>query len=451
MDILVNVANQKLKIATNLKSLVSGTQEFIRFVFNLTSDWDELMTFAQFIQDGVAYNQYLDENKAAYLPPEIGVGTCTLMLYGSNGNTIGTTNYVTLTIDENMLIEDAQSTEISQTLYTQLVTRVNTLITWNEQNAADLIAADAAMQAQINTKASAADLTAEIARAQAAEVANANAIANKASQADVDALTIKVTELENNEVVAALIESAVQSEMDELLQSGAISNMSIADGSITPAKVNSAFAAILQDAESAMQPSVYDPQNMRVDIFSYAQGRADIVQNNLTNLKTEVQDAYRLTETVVYTNLGDAIRGTLTLSRTYMQALLADYKAFTVTIVSELPVVGESMTFYLVPNNAGTGYDKWWWITDSATHTSKWDCFGSATTIVVTELPEEGEEEVDYILKSSGGCLYYKWIDDTWWIVGGSKAEIVSSLPETGNQFTDYYLLNQSGVYIHYR
>lgn len=50
MDILVNVANQKLKIATNLKSLVAGTQEFVRFVFNLTGDWDDLLTFAQFRQ-----------------------------------------------------------------------------------------------------------------------------------------------------------------------------------------------------------------------------------------------------------------------------------------------------------------------------------------------------------------------------------------------------------------
>lgn len=128
MDILVNVANQKLKIATNLKSLVAGTQEFVRFVFNLNGDWDGLMTFVQFRQNGVAYNQYLDENNSAYLPSEIGVGTCTLMLYGSNQNTIATTNYLTLTVDENILVSDAQSTEISQSLYQQLVTRVNTLI-----------------------------------------------------------------------------------------------------------------------------------------------------------------------------------------------------------------------------------------------------------------------------------------------------------------------------------
>ena len=55
MDILVNVANQKLKIATNLKSLVAGTQEFVRFVFNLNGDWDNLLTFAQFTQNGESF------------------------------------------------------------------------------------------------------------------------------------------------------------------------------------------------------------------------------------------------------------------------------------------------------------------------------------------------------------------------------------------------------------
>ena len=125
MDILVNVVNQKLRIATNLKSLVSGTQEFIRFVFNLSNDWDGLTTFVQFVQDGIAYNQYLDDENGAYLPAEIGTGTCTLMLYGSANNTKATTNYLTLTIDENILVSDASSTEISLSLYNQLVNKVN--------------------------------------------------------------------------------------------------------------------------------------------------------------------------------------------------------------------------------------------------------------------------------------------------------------------------------------
>lgn len=453
MDILVNVANQKLKIATNLKSLIAGTQEFVKFTFNLTGDWDDLLIFAQFQQNGVAYNQYLDENNSAYLPSEIGIGTCTLMLYGSNDKTIATTNYLSLTIDENILVSDANSTEISESLYNQLVTKVNTLLTWNEQNAADLQAVDKDLQKQINERALQTDLATEIARAKAAEKTNADAIALKASQKEVDELSIKVTQLESNEVIASLIEAAVASEMEEYLASGTLANLTIADGSITRSKVDSAFNDILTKAETAMQPSVYDPQGLKVDIFSYAQARADTVQANLNKVKDEIKDAYVLTDTVYYTNLGDAIRGAVTLSRNYAQALLADYKAFTIEMVDELPLTGESMTFYLVPNNSGTGYDKYWWIVDD-NGDAKWDMFGGTSTLVVTELPTKGQEDIDYILKSSAGCLYYKWIDGYWEVVAGSIAYVSSTLPSTaqGNEFTDYYVVDStSGSYIHYR
>ena len=450
MDILVNVSNQKLKIATNLKSLVAGTQEFVRFVFNLTGDWDNLMTFAQFRQDGVAYNQYLDDDKSAYLPAEIGTGTCTLMLYGSNENTIATTNYLTLSIDENILVNDAQSTEISTSLYNQLVSKVNNVLTWNEQNSADLIKTDKELQLQINKKAEQSDFEVEVARAKKAESDNAKAIALKANQSEVDDLAIKVTQLENNEVVAELISEAVKNEMNEYMESGKLAEMTITDGSISRKKVDPNFEATLVKADTAMQPSVYDPQGLKIDVFSYAQARADTVQKNLNDVKTELQDGYKLTDTLVYTKIGDAIRGAVSLSRTYAQALLADYKAFTIEIRDELPVVGEPLTFYLIPNKANTGYDKYWWITDDDGN-SKWDVFGSATTLVVTELPEVGDEDTDYILKSSAGCLYYKYIDGAWQVVAGSIADVVSSLPETGNEFTDYYLLNESGSYVHYR
>lgn len=450
MDILVNVSNQKLKIATNLKSLVAGTQEFVRFVFNLTGDWDNLLTFAQFRQNGVAYNQYLDDDKSAFLPSEIGTGTCTLMLYGSNDKTIATTNYLTLSIDENILVGDAESTEISTSLYNQLVTKVNTLLTWNEQNSADLIKTDKELQLQINKKANQDDLDVEIARAKKAESDNAKALALKANQSDVDELAIKVTQLENDEVVAELISDAVVSEMQKYLSDGKLAEMTIADGSISRQKVNASFEATLVKADSAMQPNVYDPQGLKVDVFSYAQARADTVQKNLNDVKKEIQDAYKLTDTMKYTNLGDTIRGAVALSRTYAQALLADYKAFTIEIRDELPVVGDSMTFYLIPNRANTGYDKYWWITDDDGN-AKWDVFGSATTLVVNELPNVGDEDTDYILKSSSGCLYYKYIDGEWQVVAGSIADIVSTLPEKGNEFTDYYVLNESGSYVHYR
>ena len=204
------------------------------------------------------------------------------------------------------------------------------------------------------------------------------------------------------------------------------------------------------DNTTAMKKSVYDPQGYNSDVFAYAKARADEVQDNVDATNRNIQGAYQLTETVSYNNLGDAVRGVYTLAQNYSRALLADYKAFTVTIVNELPLVGESFTFYLVPNSSNTGYDKWWWITDSETEESMWDCFGSATTVVVTTLPQTGSDEVDYILKTANGCVYYKWIDNEWVMVGGSVAEIVNELPVTGSEITDYYLLS-NGKYLHYR
>lgn len=518
MDILVNVANQKLKIATNLKSLVSGTQEFVRFVFNLTDDWTGLTTFAQFMQNGVAYNQFLDEENSAYLPAEIEEGTCTVMLYGSNDNVIATTNYLTLAIDANILVEDAESTDISQSLYNQLITRINAIAGSSESDFADLQATDRSLQQQVNTKAAQTALTAEIARAQAAEQTNAanialkanqaemdtrlaaitnwnttnkqnleaidtdlqnqintkaaataleaeiqratrvetehtNALLLKANQSQVDELDLKVTALENNEYIATLIGDAVAAEMEEYLESGALASLAILDGTVTRAKLNTDVETVLVKAEGAMQKSVYDPQNLGVDVFSYAQARADTVQRNLNTVISEIAASYQLTDTLVYTNLKDTIQGTLTLARNYAQALLADYKAFTITIVDELPATGQAQTFYLVPNNSNTGYDKYWWIIDD-NNVAKWDVFGSSSTLVVTELPETGDEDVDYILKSAHGCIYYKYIDGDWQVVAGSLAYVAAALPSVaqGNEFTDYYVISQdSGNYVHYR
>lgn len=124
MDILVNVVNQELKIATNLKNYVEGTQEFIRFVFNLTGDWKDLTVFAQFTQDDASYNVYLDDHDSVYLPSEIKAGICTMVLYGSNAYTVATTDYVTLTIDESILVIDAQGPVVTKSLYDQLVERI---------------------------------------------------------------------------------------------------------------------------------------------------------------------------------------------------------------------------------------------------------------------------------------------------------------------------------------
>lgn len=453
MSILVNVINQKMVMSSCNTELVAGSQQFVKFRFNLDEDWDGLVTFAQFRQGTNAYNQYLDEDNCAYLPPEIGVGTCTLMLYGSYDKTIGTTNYLTFKVGENILISDAQSTDISESLYTQLVTRIEALTSWNGQSVSDLERKVQDLSATVNRKASSADLINEISRAKAAENANATQIQLKANQSQVDELELKVTELSNNEVVTGLIEAAVEREMEEYLASGTLANLTLGDGSVTSEKLHPDVKGVLDKAEAAMQPSVYDPQNLQVDIYSYAQGRADMVGKDLDTVRQEIADAYVLTDTLKYNKLGDAVRGAVTLSRSYAQALLADYDAFTIKIVNELPAAGEAHTFYLIPKDNGDGYDKYWYITDEVGN-NVWDAFGGSSTVVVEALPEVGDSEVDYILNSPSGCLYYKWIDGYWEVVAGSIAYVSAVLPDKsqGNEFTDYYVVNEeNGSYIHYR
>ena len=121
MDILVNVSNQRLNIATNQKSFTAGTQEFIRFVFELSDDWANLHIFAQFKQGDNSYNDYLDENNSVYLPPEINGGECTLSLQGNLGDTIAKTFPILLRIDKDPITSDASSTAITKSLYDQML------------------------------------------------------------------------------------------------------------------------------------------------------------------------------------------------------------------------------------------------------------------------------------------------------------------------------------------
>ena len=419
MDILVNVANQKLKIAANLKSLVKGTQEFIRFVYNLTGDWDGLTVFAQFIQNGVAYNQLLDSENSAYLPAEIGAGTVTMMLYGSGGNTIATTNYLTLTVDENIFVQDAQSTEITQSLYQQLVNTVRTYTTSTDR-----------LQAQIDLKATITALAAETTRATNKETELTNAIAEKADQTDVEDLQTRMTSLENNSVIAAAIQAAVEQEMLNYLNNGELANLTIEDGSITRSKVDANFEATLVKADTAMQASVYDPlgygdREVPVDPYSFAQAQDTNVKNQIKTTETfAVTDNLVSNVTSNYTGMENALSGVLNRAERYASALLGDYSPFTILIVDTLPDAGAERTFYLVPKESGNGYEKFWYITDE-NNVPRWDKFGASSTIIVDTLPSVGDSDVDYILSTNGEYQYYKYIGTTWALIAGSNSVVI--------------------------
>lgn len=96
MEVFINVIGQKLKIATNCRTFVEGTMNFIKFTFVLSDDWAGLEKKAQFIQDGEAINRELDGDNSVYLPAEIHSGTFELVLRGGMGLTSAVTDALVL-------------------------------------------------------------------------------------------------------------------------------------------------------------------------------------------------------------------------------------------------------------------------------------------------------------------------------------------------------------------
>lgn len=126
MAITVNITGQAIKFKEpNSVFVVSGSQEFVEFEFTFDETWDDLVTFAQFTQGGKSYNQYLTEDNKAFLPSEVRNGSCTLTVCGSKDNIIATTDVIRFTVTENQLVADGRSTEISLSLYEQLVNKVH--------------------------------------------------------------------------------------------------------------------------------------------------------------------------------------------------------------------------------------------------------------------------------------------------------------------------------------
>ena len=211
----------------------------------------------------------------------------------------------------------------------------------------------------------------------------------------------------------------------------------------------------------------------------YADGVKEDLNTSIGNINSEISAA-RIVNDKTYSNLKNALSAVIEAgaetgfarAKEYSDGRLSTYEAVSWEIVDSLTAEGypnvESpsvSTFYLVPNKAGNGYDKYVWIKysdDEDNIAYKWDVFGSATTVVVGALTEivQPSEDVDYIVHNSDGCLYYKYIGGQFCMVGGSTAQFLNGSDSesidsflntiTANSFTDYYILF-NGVYSHYR
>ena len=116
MDINVTVWNQRLRVAPELLTIVSGTQKFVRFVFHLDSSWTGITNkICQFVQkkNMICINQTLSTTTingetvyTCYLPSEITPGSFTILVYASSGTPFNTS-------DTNQTIAVTESTKFN--------------------------------------------------------------------------------------------------------------------------------------------------------------------------------------------------------------------------------------------------------------------------------------------------------------------------------------------------
>lgn len=121
MNVGVSVIGQRLSFNSNAMKIVSGSKNFVRFVFSFTADWDSLSTYAQFIQDGSSYIVEVGDDKACYLPDVIVDGECTLSLRGiggAGGSVIATTNPLTFNVTKSNYREDGSEEIIEDVIAT---------------------------------------------------------------------------------------------------------------------------------------------------------------------------------------------------------------------------------------------------------------------------------------------------------------------------------------------
>lgn len=415
MEILVNVINQKLKATTNMKTVVAGTQEFVLFKFLYGDDWSTLTTFAQFTQNGNSYNVYLDENDSVYLPAEIVEGKCTVMLFGTKTVTVGgssktvraTTNLLEFAVTPNMLIANANSIQLTQSLYDQLVAKVNELLDLSNSDYSELISAQIA--------------------------------------------TILAGYLDDGSLAAATIEdgslprSKVDSSFEATLQKADNSWQKSTSNTATPTEGS---------WEASYDPLGYGKRQTPIDPYSFAQSQDSVTVKKLRGIvlsnpiptDTDGNNTFALEDSAgashTYVGIDNAIKGAKNLANAYtniaIQTALSGYVPFNIQIVTEEQMIGLmggagiERTFYLVQKNGG--YEKYWYVKDQNDQ-YHWDNFGSSSTLVLATLPETGDEEIDYIVGSGTDYQYYKYINNEWKLIAGSNSVVITSYTYDGTTY----------------
>lgn len=121
MDVMIRVIGQMLLLNSNVIRIVSGSKNFVKFIFSFSSDWELLTKYVQLVQGDSSYIIEIGNNKICYLPEEIVNGEFTLSLYGIggvDGSIVATTNSLTFNVIKSNYIEDGSEEIIENSIAT---------------------------------------------------------------------------------------------------------------------------------------------------------------------------------------------------------------------------------------------------------------------------------------------------------------------------------------------
>lgn len=105
MDTLVIVEGQKIKLAANQSHRVAGSKNFVKFKFEFSDEWKNLVVCALFEQGNKVISETLVDG-CVYLPSELSAGRCYMGLLGIGGTINATTNKLPLLIEEDVSINE---------------------------------------------------------------------------------------------------------------------------------------------------------------------------------------------------------------------------------------------------------------------------------------------------------------------------------------------------------
>lgn len=185
MTIIINVIDQQMDVKGHKVPLAPHSKNFIKLTFLLPSEWKNFKTFAQFRQSNNSpINVYLDESNSVYVPREIKAGNFTVMLYGAGESIIGTTNCLIFDMVDNCFSTDAIETDLTPTLYQQLLNEFKGYLASTKADAESATASENAAK----DYATAADTSAQSAATSASNATAAEKLAkDSATKANASA------------------------------------------------------------------------------------------------------------------------------------------------------------------------------------------------------------------------------------------------------------------------